>query len=276
MPKKSVLVMKLFSRRPLTADVAATHLGALMAFEHGVFVPEKCDVYEPLRESFDSNDLTEPIRWLSQPGGEMKFRRSRPIRIEGYIENAKFPKMWFQEPDGKRSEFKPKVSEPIFCTRWVVWIDEAAGLRKGVKFLKRFLSEMFRAATADYGSLATEADYNRKNFLVTSDSLGTLERYVGQDPEKGLPGLYWMNLFGPLYVDWFGREPMKQVPATLVEEYQDGSVLLQFGETPADSEAGEAQAQQKMAVRILGEDTFFDISRPDRALAVPDFRREYS
>lgn len=274
MPKVEWLTMELYSRRLLDADFAGRQLRGLALFGDGVFRPERCDVYEPLREKFDLDDLSKPIRWLVQPGGEFKFKRNRPLRIQGYISNKLFPQMRGRAHRAAEWEdFKPSVPEPLFCTQWAVWIDSAAAQEKGAEFLRCFLTEMFRTSEADYGFLTTESDHKAKNFLVQRDSEGTVEKFVGDDPEKGLPGLYWLNVFGRVYVDWFGRERIKQVPATLIQENPEGSVLLQFGDMPADSETPEVRRRQQAAIGILGEEAFFDITQPDRTLAIPPWAR---
>jgi hypothetical protein len=141
--------------------------------------------------------------------------------------------------------------------------------KKGVGFLKEFVLATFDAAEGDYAFLTTEADYMRKNFLVTEDDQGSTEEFVGDDPEKGLPGLYWMNLFGPLYVQWFGADRFKRAPATTVEEYPDGTVFLQFGESAESCESAEVLQRQLETREVLGDSAFFDIARMNRPLATP-------
>jgi hypothetical protein len=269
MAEKQYIEMKLFSRRPLDADFAKAQLRFLATFSEGVFAPEKCDVYEPLKQKFDPADLEVPVRWLTQPGGECKFKRTRPVSIEGYIANLRFAPLQVRPTEKSEwHEFVPSVPEPVFCTRWTLWIDLAAVRKKGLDILKRFLVEAFRVAEADYAFLTTEADYKGKNFSVSRDSQGTLEEFVGDDPEKGIPGLYWMNLFGPLYVDWFGGERLKALPAT-VESQPGGAVFIQFGATPEEAEGIDARQSQRAAIAALGNDAFFDISCPECALRVP-------
>src|SRR3990172_5488928 len=117
MAKKPLLVLEVYSRHPLTSDFSAKQIKVLVEFGGGIFMPEKCDVYEPLREKFDPVNIDTPVRWLTHPGADFKFKRNRPIWIEGYIHNGKFPQMWIREGRHKpRVELKPTVPEPIFCT----------------------------------------------------------------------------------------------------------------------------------------------------------------
>ena len=270
MSKRPVFELKVFSRCPLDDTLAAKQIKTLVEFGGGIFTPEKCDVYEPLREKFDPDNIEAPVRWLTYPGADFKFKRSRPIWIEGYIHNAKFAQTWIREGRNKpRVELKPTVPEPIFSTLWTAWIDMIALQKKGVEFLKEFVLATFHAAAGDYAFLTPEVDYIHKNFLVTEDDQGTTEQFVGDNPAKGLPGLYWMNVFGPLYVEWFGLHGLKEVPATVVEPHPDGALFLQFGESPDLCESAEVLEQQLRAREILGDSAFFDIARPNRSLATP-------
>ncbi len=82
---------------------------------------------------------------------------------------------------------------------------------------------------------------------------------MGNDAEKGLPGLYWMNVLGSRYVDWLGRSRVEQVRATFQELGSDGSVFLQFGEEFSEAETERVAEMQSAAKRVLAEDAFFDI-----------------
>jgi hypothetical protein len=270
MGKKRELVMRLYSSRRLDEKFARSQLDALIHFAGGIFLPERCDVYEPLREKFDPMQLEDPVRWLTTPGGDFKFRRTRPVGIFGFLENNLFGPAWVRDTKkGPRQELKPTVPEPIFCTRWVVWINTTAALKRGSGFLEEFLVTLFRSSECDYGFLTPQPDYDRKNYLISEDSLGTSMKYIGDDPEKGIPGLYWMNLFGPLYVNWFGKERFDELPCTTKEFLQGGLAFIQFGKSPDAWPSAEVAAHQRKAIEILGERAFFDISRPDRALVTP-------
>jgi hypothetical protein len=270
MGRTRTLVLELYSRRRLDEEFAQAQLRALTHFREGIFLPERCDVYEPLRETFDPTRLEEPVRWLITPGGEFKFRRTRPVGIFGYLENKLFPQVWLRDSKkSPRQEVRPTVPEPIFCTQWVVWINRTAALKQGFRFLEDFLLTIYRASESDYGFLAMEEDRQEKNYLRydRDDAIGG--KYVGDNPEKGIPGLYWMNVFGKLYVSWFGKERFEQVPSTAMKFLPDGSALIQFGNSPDAWSSAEVTAQQHKAIQILGEQAFFDISHPDRTLLTP-------
>ncbi len=232
-------------------------------------MPDKCDVHEPVRERFDPGDLREPVRWLSQPGGQFAFRRNRPPRVRGFISNERFREIRTQESKGGPwIPMEARFPEPLFLTHWAVWLDGAVARKRGTAVLKRFLVQMFEVSMSEYGFLTTEDDHKKKNFLVIDEGDGTTESYVGTDPEKGVPGIYWMNLFGPAYANWLGRTELQSVVG-IHEPLPNGSVFLQFGDAPETCSSPEILRQQREAANALGEDKFFDIQGPERHLRSP-------
>jgi len=265
---KNSLIMELYSQEPLGPANAEAQILALSMFEEGLFRPEKCDVHEPVRERFNPEDVAEPVRWLSQPGGQFTFRRNKPTRVQGYISNLQYREISARNnKGGPWVSIKPRFPEPVFLTRWVVWLDSAVA-REDTAVLGRFLVRMFQVSMSEYGFLTTEEDHRKKNFQVTQDGSSTLERYVGTNPADGVPGLYWMNLFGPSYADWLGREKLRLAPG-IHQSLPDGSEFIKFGEVPVTCSSPEIHKQQRDVRIALGEEKFFDIENPERRVQSP-------
>lgn len=262
------LSMELFSDRAQGQKAALEQIQALADFEGGLFQPVKCDVGEPLREKFDPNDLKEPVRWLDQPSGRFSFKRLKPFRVEGYISDRRYPKMWTQNYEGgPRVLVVPKFPEPRFTTHWVVWLDEKLLESKGPDLLKKFLIEMFMVSKSEYGFLTAEEDYKSKNFLVLDNGKTVTSKFVGTDPEWGIPGLYWCNVFGSVYTEWLNPK-LANIPAKR-ESLSNGSTLVQFGESPATCKTSEIINLQQRAMNILGRNKFFDLRYPERKVETP-------
>lgn len=272
MIERQYLEAKVFSRREFDDATARRQLEWLANFDGGNYRPSKCGVSEPLRGDFDPAALVEPVRWLSQPGGEFKFSRAKPVRMEGYLANQRFAPVRIRTGKGDWKPFVPKVAEPVFVSVWTVWIEISAVQKFGIDSLRNFLTGAFDVAGADFAFLTTESDYKRKHFSVTRDSKGTVEEFVGDDPERGLPGLYWMNIFGKAYADWFGAANWGQVKATVREPRPDGSLFLQFGEQAVDADSNAVASMQAIAKDRLGTNAFFDIAAPKRMLVTPEWQ----
>ncbi len=251
---KDLMQMQIFSLHEVTPESAHDQIQALSDFEEGVFRPTTCDTAEPLREKFDPENLSEPVRWLSQPGSWFQFKRLKPYRVEGWIRNHHFQKMWTREhKGGPLLPVVPKFPEPKFLTSWTVRFDWNAIKKPGIEVLKKFLIDMFLVSKSEYGYLTAESDQRAKNFsVVRSESPVSqgeyivTEEFVGDDPEGGIPGLYWINVFGATYSKWLGQR-LKSIPAT-VQSLDGGSTLIQYCESPEACRSENVIDRQKLRI----------------------------
>lgn len=251
------LLLKLFSRTPLDRDAAQQALAFVLEYGGGVLRPQECGVYEPF-EPFRPDALEQYVGWLTNPGGEFCFRRaSAPFPLRGCVSNLLLSEI-------------ATVPPPIFCTRWTMRIDSAAIASQGLEFMTHLLRDACRQAHADCGFVATDLDHRAKHFQSVKEGVSEVQQYVGDNPEHGIPGLYWMNFFGPVYVDYFGKQKLASLrDHAEVVFLDDGAVNLRFGRLPDDSDAPAALEQQRAAIRTLGEAAFFDRREPKRTLAIP-------
>jgi hypothetical protein len=267
---KNRLQLQLFSLHELTPESAREQIQALSDFGGGVFRPEKCDTAEPVREIFNPADIAEPVRWLSQAGAWFQFKKTKPLRIEGWIRNEHFAPMWTREhKGGPLIPVTPKFPEPKFLTTWTVWFDAKVAKNPGAETLSEFFVQMSQVAKAEYGYLATESDRRKKNLLIvstesptTKGEFMTVENVIGDDPSKGVPGLYWLNLFGPEYSRWLGPK-LKSIPG-MVENLRDESTLVRFCSSPEECESEDVLVRQRESINLLGEHKFFSVDSPTR------------
>jgi hypothetical protein len=100
---------------------------------------------------------------------------------------------------------------------------------------------------------------------------------VGVELEKGIPGVYWGNYFGPFYVEWFGREKFKTLPCVEKRWLDTGGVFFTTASTPFDWDAPEARQLQQAVKEHLGADAFFDIETVRQVLAelepIPEYMK---
>jgi hypothetical protein len=86
--------------------------------------------------------------------------------------------------------------------------------------------------------------------------------------------LPWANVFGPVYVEFFGREKLLSAPCFQTVELGDGYVYLQLtGNVPEDEPAyHECQAIKESVKRHLGSDAFYEREKgPSGPYRVPRF-----
>lgn len=84
-------------------------------------------------------------------------------------------------------------------------------------------------------------------------------RGVGVELNKGIPGVYWGNYFGPFYVDWFGHERLESLPCLEKRWLPTGGIFFTTAPTPFDWDTREACELQRGVRDHLGADAFFDI-----------------
>jgi hypothetical protein len=73
-----------------------------------------------------------------------------------------------------------------------------------------------------------------------------------------LPGVYWANYYGPVYVEFLGRERLLGAPWSNVSELPGGSMVCLTCAVPGDWHRAETLARQAAVRAYLGEDCFFD------------------
>jgi len=267
---KNEIVMQLFSRRVLTEQIASSQIRALSDFEDGLMRPEKCDLHEPIRMAFNADDLREPVRWLTHPSAWFMYKKGKPTNILGWIKNEMPGEVWVSEGPGKPSRLAPRRAQPIFVNNWTSYFDGTWSKKIGIEKVRKFSVEMFRASESEFGFLTTSSDLDAKNYLITEQEFTKSVGYEGLDPEHGMPGLYWITIFGPRLVSWLGAEALTSGPG-LAEQLESGAILLQFGESPDDCRSSKVLDEQRRTIERLGEMKFFDIRFPNRKLESPNW-----
>jgi len=255
------LLLKVFSRKALDYDAAHKALAFVLEYGGGALRPFECGVYEPF-EPFQPAKLEQYVGWLTNPGGEFCFRRpAEPFPLRGCISNLLFSDV-------------ATMPQPTVCTRWSMRMGSAVIVSKGPEFIKQLASDVCRLAQADYGLVATDHDYRAKHFSSVREGVSEVQQYIGDNPEQGIPGVYWMNFFGPVYVDYFGKQKLAAVRDDAEIIFLDtGGVYLRFGRLPEDSHTPAAVEHQRAVIRILGEEAFFDLRHPERKRDVPALLR---
>lgn len=236
-------------------------------YDDGFYRPEKCDVYEPIREVFDRDDLSWPVSWLSQPSGRVMVKKPQPFRYEGFVENHRFPNFW----EDSNPEPRPRSRDPVFLTEWCLWFRIKVLKHKSLEEFRQFFLDLCAVTEADYGFLTMEEDHKQKNFLVTKTDTETRTRFVGNNLEVCLPGIYFGNYFGPLYVDFFGAERLQSTPCYYRTPLPEGAWYVQVSDDLDYHKTEKGKAATDAALDYLGRDTFFDIRDPMRRCTVPEY-----
>jgi len=123
-------------------------------FHNGYILPEKCDAYEPIRESFNSNDLSAPNRWLSQPGCAVYLKKKSPFKLEGVIENNCLAMVWDEKgiPLSINKESYSK-RDPYYLSEIKLHIDYKLEKLKSKDFIIEMFNELYEISLGEYGQL---------------------------------------------------------------------------------------------------------------------------
>jgi len=248
---KDELEMVLLSRKSLTDSVARQQITALSDFGDGLMRPDKCSEVDPIRTPFDPANISQPIKWLVPPGGEFFYKSGRPVHASGQMWNLD------RGPDFR-------FRQPLFTNYWTAQFDGRWARKIGVDKIEEFVLGMFHLTGSDFGLFTTEVDLKAKN------TAPPIVSFMGLDPEQGVPGLYWINLFSDEYAKWLGLRQLSRELAVL-DELPGGGVKLKFCELPPECRSLEVLQKQRSAIEWLGPQRFFDHRFPDRKQEVPDW-----
>ncbi|HXK44196.1 MAG TPA: hypothetical protein PKV82_15360 [Anaerolineae bacterium] len=212
------------------------------------FRPQKWGMREPLKNTVSLDDYgnMEAV-WNERKG--MLFQRVAPhiwLSLEQWS-NARIP---------NRLSMGVEVSFFEDMTNIQCFLD--------------FSGALFEWGNMVYGFAVHEKAYEQKNVLSAPVMIdGKLIKVGGNDIRYCLPGIYWANFFSRTYIEWFGQDRFLTAPC-----YQrlslpfDGSLLLTAA-TPLHYHLETVQHQERVLQKHLGEDAFFDRSKPDRPCRSP-------
>lgn len=209
----------------------------LIKFDDGAFLPERCDAYEPVKDKFTPEDISGPVRWLSQPGGAVFFRKTKKLKYQGKVENHRFAPVW------QEGIFvKPKVHEPFFLGEILLYVEVGALKKKRFDYLYDFLLGLARSVRATYGFVTLDVDY-----------LGRQKEVSEFQKRNKLPGIFWINYFGTDLISAFRKEALNQaLPKTKKFLYDDRDLIFILSEDPKDSQYVNASD----IISTLGKDFF--------------------
>lgn len=136
--------------------------------------------------------------------------------------------------------------------------------RPANQWLHEFFEDACSRLSPAWAAAQASSEYSAKNMIDTAQ----LTRAIGRDFARYLPGLYWLNFFGPTYVELIGRERLLAAPAPEVKELGDG-VFLALGDDPAAWDSERRRALERAVLNAIGDEYFFSRDAPDRPTKAP-------
>jgi hypothetical protein len=228
--------------------------------------PSKAHELISILHRFDDVDLS-PLRYGSST--------SRTFALKDYSDDE-IGELWTRVGGGifKGSNKWNAVIQVFFMkgpkaramsSLWI-HLDEAFFIDEGRT--KRFIElckEIYLWGDMDHGYIAHQLEYDRKNKLGPQGGFG------GANLKIALPGVYWINFFGPLYVSWFGEDKFRKLAVGSKERLKDGGWMIITRKNPAAYASKQALQQERTVVTQLGRDAFFERRKLNKKISTPNF-----
>jgi len=149
-----------------------------------------------------------------------------------------------------------------------LYLDEDFFLEKDrtLRFLE-LCKDIYAWGRMDHGLVAHEMEYKIKNELGAGAGVG------GPNLTVSLPGVYWANFFGPVYVEWFGRQKFENLNALKKEPLEDGGWFILTRESPLQHDNRAARQAEERIIKDLGQSAFFEKRNPNKKTETPDLFR---
>lgn len=226
----------------------------ILVSENDFLLPERFDRREPERFIFNPDDLTKFIEnWTSDVIG-LITKRKKPylawMDISIWYREAKLFNRIMSGFDKRYFKKESNIARLLSCAR-----------------------RLYNWGSVSHGYISHSKDWDTKHCfdVITEDAYGKPTATGGVHLKEGLPGIYWANFFGPVYVELFGKEKFLTVPAYHKEELPDGGFFLLTSASPFDYGKPEVHELEEKIIDHLGREAFFEKAYPKKVCRVPQF-----
>jgi len=214
-------------------------------------VPDKFGDEDPPRHNFKP----------SSTGSFLKLWRRRP----GQLNMLKLGRMGFQA--------LLSLSGPMpGLITFAIHDEYFQGTENTAKFLE-FSDELYEMFKPVSGEISHKKEWDSKTVVIEPIKVGNktvnAEAHIAVRPTKGLPGIFWVNYFGPTFVDFYTRAKLEAAPCYNKKRFADGGYRVLTGPSPLDYAKPETKKMEQDLIEHLGPDTFFDKTLPNRTLRSP-------
>ncbi|MDA8236193.1 MAG: hypothetical protein M0Z31_15625 [Clostridia bacterium] len=244
------IISKIYAKKFIGKTEVAEHFFTLLQ-RHNM-LPDKIGLYEPIKEMYSLDRAIEMWIFGNEPGkvvaGGMMGKKKNP--------NFLFDVGWAKGPVASINDVTFFIKTTAFSKNKEVYIS--------------IIRELFELLDGLYGYITLKSPRERQ--------------HVTGGIETRMPGVFWCNYFGPLYVDFFGREKILSGPWVKTEELDSGTIITYLADEP-DKEIVESDFLEKQAKEHLGVESFGDPEEEKRnidelqirkvpAIVIPEVRGE--
>ncbi|WP_127531747.1 hypothetical protein [Paenibacillus kobensis] len=191
--------------------------------ERNKFAPDRVGPSEPLRLKY-TNEVALSL-WKSNEDGLFGNISGKGMKPAFYFEA-----MWWVSPLRVFNTFSFLFHDTIF--------------RRNRFEIDQEFQECISLFLADYGFISHETSY--------------LRQHVTGRLEDRMPGIFWCNYFGPLYIDFFGEERLRVFPWIDVTNQSNGMITY-LSDDPF--QLIDNNEKEESAKNYLGRESFGDLVR---------------
>ena len=95
---------------------------------------------------------------------------------------------------------------------------------------------------------------------------------IGRDFVRYLPGVFWLNYFGPRYQEKIGADRLRSAPAERVSTIGDG-ILISLAQDPSEWRRSAYANTERQVRDHLGREQFFEKQQPARVISMSRLQR---
>ncbi len=241
------LALLVRTTRAMDSEATARRVLAALAHHGDRWIPHRMGTEEPLRSPFNADGFADLWSRRENPSadrGGVLFRSSGELRCTGSVEwrrawNHSFNSIALRVP-------AERASEEVLQTFLLLALELASLL------------------DAEHACIRTSEEFESQHRPRGQGA------YLGVDLASHVPGIYWVNYFGPTLVRFFGLELLLTCPTW--RTWQAGAgVVIQTADSPSQWNSSDALRTKARVRAHLGERTIFDVSCPRRSTIAPTY-----
>jgi hypothetical protein len=131
-----------------------------------------------------------------------------------------------------------------------------------IEWVRQLMTKMSEDPAILWGAAFHKDEFNEKN----KNNLSV----CGRNMRNHLPGLYWLNIFGPKYRDFIGDNKFNS-SETYCSKLVGLSRVIELYENPEDWPKKIARDTCKSIMQKIGEEYFFNKEKPNAKTIAPEF-----
>ena len=240
---------KLYTPYEFNTERKAAELFDFMESSGGIFAPTRFGFGEPVRKHYVAGSREEAVNLLC---GSPKCTHGA-IFLKGASHRSLSVFRWVRS----------RVST------WEFYLDDEflSGPEKVQEFIN-LVTSICNKFPLIFGWVAPDEDWRAKHWQVEYDERGRSRgsRKLGTDLENGLPGVYWITIFGPHLTRRFGATSIAELPVHRVLQLREAGTGIVVREFPYEPPLAERLEQDRRIMELLGAQYFFDIRDPAKEI----------